>query len=91
MGNWIAIRLRQSAPNVDAIGAWVELRVGDRTIAREVTVGGGHVSGQLGWLHVGLGSADSARVRVEWPDGEIGPWSSVDANQFVTIDRGAAP
>ena len=47
----------QPAPNVDAIGAWVEVRVGERTTAREVTVGGGHAGGKLGWLHVGLGSA----------------------------------
>ena len=31
MGSWVAVRLRQPAPNVDAIGAWVETRVGDRT------------------------------------------------------------
>ena len=42
MGHWIAVRLRQPAPNVDAVGAWVEARIGDRTVAREVTVGGGH-------------------------------------------------
>ena len=28
---WAAVRLRQPAPNVDAVGAWVETRVGDRT------------------------------------------------------------
>ena len=27
----LAVRLRQPAPNVDAIGAWVEVRAGDRT------------------------------------------------------------
>ena len=46
MGNWLAVRLRQPAPNVDAVGAWVEVRVGDRTRVREVTVGGGHAGGQ---------------------------------------------
>ena len=32
-----------------------------RRPARELTVGGGHVSGELGWIHVGLGSADRRR------------------------------
>ena len=41
---------------------------------RELTIGGGHVGGQLGWIHVGLGSATGAQVRVQWPDGETGPW-----------------
>lgn len=89
MGGWLAVRLRQPAPNVDAIGAWLEVRTSTRTIAREVTVGGGHVSGQLGWMHVGAGGADEAEVRVHWPDGEVGPWIEVPADAFVTIERGA--
>ncbi len=89
MGHWIAVRLRQPAPNVDAIGAWVDVRVGNGTVTREVTVGGGHAGGQLGWLHAGLGRASSAQVRVHWPSGETGPWMTVRADQFVTIGRGA--
>ncbi len=90
MGGWISVRLRQAAPNVDAVGAWAEVRVGGRTLVREVTVGGGHVSGQHGWIHAGLGAADRAEVRVQWPDGELGPWMTVRSGRFVTIERGAA-
>jgi enediyne biosynthesis protein E4 len=89
MGNWIAIRLEQPAPNVDAVGAWVEVTFGDRTVEREVTVGGGHAGGKIGWIHTGLGDADEAEVRVRWPDGEIGPWMTVEADRFVHIERGA--
>jgi hypothetical protein len=89
MGNWLAVGLHQAAPNVDAIGAFVEVRLGDRTVTREITVGGGHAGGKLGWVHTGLGEADSAEIRVVWPDGEAGPWMTVDANQFVSIDRDA--
>jgi hypothetical protein len=88
LGGWAAIRLEQAAPNVDAIGAWVETRVGDRSTVREVTVGGGHAGGQLGWLHVGLGDAEQAEVRVTWPDGETGPWMALPAGQLATIERG---
>jgi hypothetical protein len=90
MGHWLGVRLRQPPPNVDAIGAWVEVRLGDRVVSRELTVGGGHASGQLGWIHIGLGAAETAEVRVQWPDGEVGPWMPVDADQFATIERGAA-
>jgi hypothetical protein len=89
-GHWLAVRLRQPAPNVDAVGAWLEVRAGDRTTSREVTVGGGHASGETGWLHTGLGDAEEAEVRVQWPDGETGPWMPVAADSFVTIERGAA-
>ncbi len=89
IGHWLAVGLHQAAPNVDAIGAWMDVRVGGRTVTREVTVGGGHAGGKLGWLHTGLGNATSADVRVHWPSGDTGPWMTVGADQFVTIDRGA--
>ena len=62
MGNWVAVRPEQSGPNRDAIGSWIQVRFGDHTIERELTIGGGHASGELGWIHVGLGDADSAEV-----------------------------
>jgi hypothetical protein len=89
MGGWAALRLRQDGSNRDAIGAWLEIRVGELTIHRELTIGGGHAGGQLGWLHLGLGPAASADVRVTWPDGEIGPWLAVPADEFAIIERGA--
>ena len=81
----------EPGPNRDAIGAMA--RGPDRASAvqrRELTVGGGHLGGQLGWIHVGLGSARDAEIRVRWPDGEQGAWMPVGANQFVDVDRGAA-
>ena len=89
MGHWVAVRLQQDRPNRDAIGAWLEVRAGDRTWTREVTVGGGHASGQLGWLHVGLGRATQPQVRVVWPDGETGPWLDVPLDGFATVVRDA--
>ncbi len=90
MGNWVALTIEQPGRNLDAIGAWVELRAGDATIRRELTIGGGHAGGQLGWVHFGLGPAPEAQVRVTWPDGTVGPWMRVGANGFAIIDRGAA-
>ena len=87
MGDWLAIRLDQPAPNVDAIGSWIEVRTGNRTLQREVTIGGGHAGGQLGWLHFGVGDADTVEVRVQWPDGDSGGWMNVRSNRFVTIER----
>jgi hypothetical protein len=87
MGNWLAIRPHQPGPNRDAIGAWIEVRVGDVTMRRELTVGGGHIGGQLGPAHFGLGPASEAQVRVLWPDGEQGPWTTVKADQSVMIER----
>ena len=92
MGHWIAVRLDdQAEPNHDAIGAWVETRAGGRVVEREVSVGGGHAGGQLGWIHFGLGAATTAEVRVRWPDGTLGPWQPVPADGFAIIARDAEP
>src|SRR5438093_2428808 len=90
MGNWIALRVIQPGPNANAIGAWAEVRVGDRIARRELTIGGGHAGGQLGWIHFGLGDATRADVRVLWPGGETGPWLHVTANEFTVVKRGVA-
>ena len=90
MGDWIAVRLEQPGPNRDAIGSWIEVRFGERTIRREVTIGGGHAGGQLGWIHFGLGESDGAEIRILWPDGETSPWLELGANRFATIERGAS-
>ncbi len=89
MGNWLAVRPRQSGGNRDAIGAWIEVRVGARTFRREMTIGGGHAGGQLGWIHFGLGAASAAQVRVQWPDGARSEWVRLAADQFAYLDRGA--
>jgi hypothetical protein len=87
MGNWIGLRLEQDGPNRNAIGAWLEVRIGDLISYREITIGGGHAGGQLGWVHVGLGPASEAAIRVQWPDGSVGPWQDVAANRFAVIRK----
>ena len=90
MGNWIGLQLAQDGPNRDAVGAWVEVTAGDRIMRREITVGGGHASGQMGWIHVGIGTADRATVRVTWPDGDVAAPMEVAANGFTVVEHGAS-
>ena len=91
MGHWLQLRLHQSGGNVDAIGAWVEVDLGGRVIREELTIGGGHASGHLGWMHFGLGdldrAADGVKLRVLWPYGEWSAWQTVHADAFYTVDR----
>jgi hypothetical protein len=87
MGHWVMLDLAQAGPNVDAIGARIEVSVGGLRTTRERSVGGGHIGGQLGWIHVGLGSATEVRVRITWPDGEVGPWFDLPADGFWILER----
>lgn len=86
-GNWVAIDPVQEAPNLDAIGSWVEVSVGSTTLRGEVTIGGGHAGGELGPVHFGVGDAETVEVRVIWPDGTVSAWHTVEANRIVTVDR----
>jgi hypothetical protein len=65
----------------------IRVDVGGVTIFREMTIGGGHAGGQLGWIPFGLGPADSAVVRVTWPDGTSTGPLAVAADQRGTIVR----
>lgn len=87
-GNWLGVVVRQEAPNSSAIGSWVEMRLGNHISRVEVTVGGGHAGGEAGPIHFGLGTAESADVRVIWPDGEAGPWMPVPAGELSLVVRG---
>ena len=86
-GNFVGLSLLQDGANRNAVGAWIEVQLQGRTVAREITVGGGHASGILQPEHFGLGTEDSARVRVTWPDGVISDWVSVLAGQYGTLRR----
>ncbi|MEN9384664.1 MAG: hypothetical protein RL323_1807 [Pseudomonadota bacterium] len=89
MGHWLQLRLKQAEGNRDAVGAWVEVDLGGRTVRQELTIGGGHASGHLGWMHFGLGEAKDVKLRVQWPHGEWSAWQNVRADAFYSVDREA--
>ena len=88
IGRWLQLRLRQAGGNRDAVGAWVEVDTGGgRVLRQELTIGGGHASGHLGWMHFGLGAATTVRLRVQWPQGPWSDWQSAAADGFYLVDR----
>lgn len=84
-GHWLLLGLAQPAPNVNAVGAFVEITDGDQTWTRELTVGGGHASGSAVMQHFGLGAAAQVSLRVRWPDGTQSVWQSVKSNQIIQV------
>ena len=87
-GNFLAVELRQPAPNPHAVGARLSVLTGNLVQTRRVQVGGGHASGALGFVHVGLGVAERATLRVQWPDGEWSAPYRLFANHHVVVTRG---
>jgi hypothetical protein len=88
--HWLQLKLNQPAGNRDAVGAWVEVKLkddkGERVIRQELTVGGGHASGQIGWMHFGLGTAQDVQVRVQWPQAGWSEWMSAKADSFYSVN-----
>ena len=93
MGHWLQVRLRQKGGNRDAVGAWLEVDAGGRVQRREQVIGGGHASGTVGFLHLGLGETNAARVRVLWPGAKPGDaartsaWFDATPDRFYVLDR----
>ncbi|WP_248304468.1 CRTAC1 family protein [Breoghania sp. L-A4] len=90
MGNWLKVELAQAGANRNAVGAKISVKIGNRTLVRDVLSGAGHASGQAGPVHIGLGVAERAQVRVRWPDGSWSHAYRTFANSHVVIEKGAA-
>jgi enediyne biosynthesis protein E4 len=86
-GHWLSVELAQPGPNTRAVGAWLDLKLGDRVLTREITVGGGHGSGTAVPEHFGLGTAEAASLRITWPDGTQSDWIEVEADCLVRVTR----
>ncbi|HEX6287202.1 MAG TPA: CRTAC1 family protein, partial [Acidimicrobiia bacterium] len=91
VGNWLSLEVGQPGWNRNAVGSWVEIQSDDGVVTREMTVGGGHASGEMAPIHFGLGDRAEARVRVIWPDGETTPWRTLPANGRFSWERGSDP
>ena len=87
VGGWLQVEVAAGPPNTHGVGGFLELRLPDgRVESREITVGGGHASGQAGLHHFGLGTVRGAAVRLIL-NGAPGPWQDVEANSRITLSR----
>ena len=72
--HWLELRLvgNGTTSNRDAIGALVKVRVGGRTLVRQVQTAGGYLARSSKTLHFGLGDAAAVDgVEIRWPDGSV--------------------
>ncbi|MEP2718677.1 CRTAC1 family protein, partial [Pseudophaeobacter sp.] len=88
-GNWLSLQLHQEAPNLGAVGAFIEVKSDPDLRRREVQIGGGHAGGASGPEHFGLGAAKRVSLRVIWPDQQVSDWIVVDTNQRLRLIRTA--
>jgi hypothetical protein len=70
-GNWMQFDLVGVQCNRDAVGAQVFAEDGARRARGSVRAGEGFMAVSSKRVHLGLGDAASARVRVRWPGGTV--------------------
>ncbi len=85
-GNWLLLDIYQTGANTKAVGAWIEVWNGTKSWHREITVGGGHASGNSALMHFGLGNASDLKIRMTGPGGALSPWTAISANGIFEIN-----
>jgi tetratricopeptide (TPR) repeat protein len=90
--HFVALRLRGTKTNRDAIGARVTITSNDdATQARSVQAGQGYLAQSSSWLHFGLGNAtEITRITVSWPGGSREEFPGVNANTWNELTEGTA-
>jgi hypothetical protein len=85
-GNWLLIRAQGNKRNAFGLGATVRVETAGGVQVREINNVASYLSSSDVRLHVGLGSAKSARrIEVLWPSGVRQVLTDVPANQVLVV------
>lgn len=88
-GHWLLIRAIDTVSNRDAYGAKITVSTSGKNLTRWVNPGYSYLSSNDPRVHFGLGSATSAEILVQWPDGKKESFGSVKADQILTLRKGS--
>src|SRR4051812_5070034 len=70
--NWLRLKLVGKKSNPDAIGAWVELKSGDKTLQRHMTATRSYLSQSEIPITFGLGQSKKVEsLQIKWPGGAV--------------------
>jgi hypothetical protein len=85
----VRLRLVGTHPNLEALGARVELRTARRSHVGQVRRGGSFLAAPDVALHFGLGDADRIdRLSVRWPDGTTACYDDLPVDSTITVRQG---
>ena len=93
--NWIKIKLSSTDPKVtsDVIGAKILINSKNhKNVWREIHSSDGYLSGHPKTAHIGLGSDQSCKIEVIWPNGHRSKHKLSDVNKtyFIRLDSDGA-
>lgn len=88
-GHWLKLRLASTSQNRGAVGARVELHVGERVLSREI-LGGGGPGQEAATVHFGVGDATTVDTIIIWWGSDSLPTvlTNVPVNQTLQVEEG---
>ncbi len=86
--HWLRLKLVGTKTNRDAIGAWVKVRLGNRTLSRQVMPTRGFLSQSELPVTIGLGNATEVdSVSVVWPGGAVQQVNNVKVDGLTMVEQ----
>jgi hypothetical protein len=86
--HWVRLKLVGRKGNRDAIGAWVHVRAGGRTISRQVMPTRSYLSQSELPITIGLGKLDKVDdVEIVWPGGQKQKVTSVPLGRPTVVEQ----
>ncbi len=84
--HWLRLKLVGTKSNRSAIGAWITVRVGGQTLARQVMPTRSYLSQSELPVTIGLGNAAKPdEVEIKWPGGTIQKVADIKVDQVTTV------
>ena len=85
-GNWLEIQLKEKSKNTNAIGAKIQVNLGDSNQFFEMQPVRGFQSSVSQRIHIGLGEIETVKsLQITWPDGSLQVLENIEKNQILTI------
>ena len=89
--NWLRLQLQGTRVNRDAIGAWVDVQLKDRTLRRHVSPTRSYLSQVELPLTFGLGDHNAVEsITIHWPDGSTQRVDEFELNRLNRIEQSTA-
>ena len=86
--NYLRLKLVGHSCNRDAIGAWIEVNLGEQTLRRQVMPSRSYLSQTELPVTIGLGSVERPdRVVVRWPGGGEQPVTDFRVNELTVVEQ----
>jgi len=84
--HWLAIQLVGTSSERNAIGAQVDVHVGDQVLSNWIVGGDGYLSRNQPTVNFGLGAADNvSKVVVTWPSGDQQTYTDPEVDRYLLL------